>query len=271
MKISLKVLFGLLCSLGAAAALHAETTDADDWLTLRVGAMRVDGDARFNGQSNGQADNYGFATDRFAFGDRIVPRVEGMVHFSERNGLLFNYFRYNRASDYTLDRDTAIDDIVITSGSEASAGARVALGTLVYDYAVLETPRSSVGLQFGAAWGLVEGHVQASTGLGIVRDRQSTSGFAPVLGARFSSTTADRKWGFVAQGQYVNASWGNLDHYRGDVTRLNALVEYRFTRAFGLFAGYDSFRLNVDHDFGNVTGGVILRFMGPTAGMTFIF
>lgn len=205
------------------------------------------------------------------FGDRTVPRIEGILHYSERQRLLFNYFRFGRDIHHVADRDLEIDGLVLPAGSEASAGTRFKLGTLVFDYALAETPTISFGLQTGAAWGAFRGRIQASSGPLSASVQESRSGFAPVFGARFAANTADRTWSFVLQGQYVNANWANLDRYSGDLTRINALVEYRFSRHLGIHAGYDAFRLNINRDFNRfITAGAVLRFSGPLAGLTLV-
>lgn len=242
----------------------------DDTVTLRIGVIQVNGDTQLKGAVT-ENDNVSYLSKRFDFGDRTVPRVEGIYHFSTRQRILFNYFRYERDNHFTLDRDINVDGTMLPAGDPATATAEMGLGNLVYDYALTETPTTSFGLQFGVAWADIDGRVKAVAGPVLLGTRQSESGFAPVLGARFSGNTPDQHWGFSLQGQYVNTSWGNFDTYNGSITRINGLIEYRFTPNFGLYGGYDWFRLNVDHDFGKLNGGVDLRFMGPTAGATFAF
>lgn len=254
---------GILLALPA----HADQTH----FTLRLSAMHVDGDARINGAARYGGEDFGYSGERFEFGDQTGPRVEGILRLGTHHRVLFNYFRYQRDRHYSTDHDFDVDGIIVPVRSEASTRVRTGLGTVIYDYAWKETPTLSLGLQIGAAWGQLEGQVQANSGPLSVRTRQGENGFAPVLGARLSTHNADKRWGFTVQGQYVNASWGNFDTYSGDMTRLNALLEYRFNPHFGVHAGYDWFRLNVDHDFGPLDAGIILRFMGPMAGLTFVF
>ena len=48
-------------------------------------------------------------------------------------------------------------------------------------------------------------------------------------------------------------------------------MEYRFTPSFGVFAGYDWFRLDTEREGGDGVIGLDQRFRGPTAGVTFAF
>lgn len=244
--------------------------DADHF-TVRIGVMHVDGETQLNGRTNGGTNTIGYRSEHFDFGKRSGPRLEGVFHFSDRNRVLFNYFRYDRGRQFALDHDVDIDGSVVPAGSTASTHTRFDLGSLVYDYAITETPTTSIGLQVGAAWADVDGRVRATDASVISNNRERESGVAPVLGLRWTSNTRDQRWSFTVQGQYVNANWGSLDAYGGNLTRINALGEYRFTRNFGLYLGYDLFRLNVDHDFGQANGGVDLRFKGPMAGVTLAF
>jgi len=254
---------------GALASLAAQADD--DRFTLRLGAMQANGDARLRGSVDFEGDTYGYTSDKLDFGDDTAPRVEGIFHFSERNRLLFNYFQYDRDKRYELGDDVVLGDTTIPAGSMAKASAEFSLGSVVYDYALVETPTTSFGLQIGAEWARLEGNVYATDGSDSFESRDSESGVAPVVGARFSANTADHKWGFTAQAQYLDADWGDFDDYSGDISRANALVEYRFTPRFGVYAGYDWFKLDVKRDYGDGSAGMDLTFKGPTAGVTFAF
>lgn len=238
---------------------------------LHLGAMHVDADVRLRGQFDSQSDNYGYRGDRFDFGDRSVPRIEGGFRFNRRNRVLFNYFSYQRGRQYQVDTDIEIDGLPVPVQSEVRAGLRFKLGTLVYDRALVASQHVDLGLQIGVAWGSVDGRVEAGHGPDKARDREYRNGFAPVLGARLALHAAEPGWNLVFQGQYVNADWGNLRTYQGNLLRANALLEYRLAHGFGLFAGYDAFRLDINRDFGTMTGGLVLRFRGPTAGISLTF
>lgn len=258
-----------LALVGATASLAAHADD--DRFTLRLGAMQASSDAQLKGTVDFAGDTYRYTSDHLDFGDDTAPRVEGIFHFSERNRLLFNYFQYDRDKRYELGEDVVFGDTTIPAGSLAKAKAEFDLGSLVYDYALVETPTTSFGLQVGAEWARLKGNVYASDGTDSFESRDSESGVAPVVGARFSANSADHKWGFTVQGQYLDADWGDFDDYSGDITRANALVEYRFTRNFGLYAGYDWFKLDVNREYDDGSAGMDLTFKGPTAGVTFAF
>lgn len=252
----------------ALAALPAHSND--DTFTLRIGVIQATGDTRLKGMDNENHD-FNYLSKRFDFGDRTMPRVEGSYHFSKRNRILFDYFRYDKHNHFALDRDLDVDGTIVPAGDPATASAELALGNIIYDYSLIEAQNTSFGVQIGAAWADISGWVKADDGPSIMGGRGSETGVAPVLGARLSGNTADRRWHFSLQSQYVNASWGDFDTYSGSITRIHGVIEYRFTCNFGLHGGYDWFRLNIEHDFGRLSGGIDLRFMGPTLGLTFAF
>ena len=262
----------LPCALGALllSAAHAAHAD-DDRFTLRIGGMHAKAESQFSAQTSFGGDDYAFDSDRYEIGEKTVPRVEGVFRFGDRHRLLFNYFRYAQDRDYVLEDAIDLGETGIPAGTRASLDTRFDLGGLVYDFAVVETPTTSIGLQIGVQRAKLAAELVATTDEDTFRARESEHGTAPVVGVRAGFNTADQRWRFVAQGQSLEAGWGDFDDYSGDLTRANALVEYRFTDNFGLYAGYDWFKLNVRRHGADGMVGIDQRFRGPIAGVTLAF
>lgn len=262
----------LSCAIGAL--LFASTTAAhadDDRFTLRLGAMHAKAESQFSARTTFAGEDYDYQSDRYEMGEKTVPRVEGMFRLGNRHRLLFNYFRYDEDRDFALSEDIVLGDTTIPSGSSAAFDTDFDLASLVYDFAVVETPTTSFGLQIGAQRASLAAEVRAAAGDEAFLARESESGAAPVVGVRLGFNTQDERWRFVAQGQYLDADWGDFDDYDGDITRANALVEYRFTGNFGVYAGYDWFKLNVRKHGSDGSVGLDQRFSGPIAGVTLAF
>ena len=85
--------------------------------------------------------------------------------------------------------------------------------------------------------------------------------------ARASPSRRASKWLINLQGQYLDADWGDFGDYEGSISRANALVEYRFTENFGVFVGYDWFKLDATSG-SDGSLGLDQRFKGPIAGVT---
>lgn len=262
----------LSCAIGAtllACPLFAQADD--DRFTLRLGAMQAEAESRFSADAEFGGQAYALESGRYTLGDRTVPRAEGIFRIGNRHRLLFNYFRYAQDRDYALGQDLVLGDTTIPAGTTARFDTEFDLGGLVYDFAVVESPTASIGLQLGAQRAKLAAEVAVDSDDGRFTARQSETGTAPVVGVRLGFNTADQRWRFVAQGQYLDADWGDFGDYDGDLTRANALVEYRFTQNFGIHAGYDWFKLNVRRHGGDATVGLDQRFHGPMAGVTLAF
>jgi hypothetical protein len=261
----------LTLALAATSALFAQSAHAeDDRFTVRLGAMSVEGSGELSAGTTFRGEPYRFSQD-FDFGSReTVPRVEGVFRFSERNRLLFNYFGYDKSKRATLREAISYDDTTIPAGSFAEAKAKFELASLMYDYAVVETETVSWGLQIGVEYAKLEGKLRAEAGADNYRTSSSEDGYAPVVGTRVTLSPND-KWRFVLQGQYLDADWGDFGDYEGDVSRANALVEYRFTPAIGAFVGYDWFKIDARREGRDGVLGLDQRFKGPMAGVTFSF
>lgn len=271
MKIeAMKHLSPLVAALALAISpVAAQAADGDDRFTLRLGAMDVDaqGDVTANTVFGGA--NQQFSQD-FDFGKDTVPRVDGVFRFSDRSRLVFDYFKYDKHRDDTLQSDLSFDDTVIPSGSAARAETEFQLASLMYDFAVVDTDTFSLGLQLGAEWAKLEGTLRAEDGESVYEASSSEDGYAPVVGARMTFTPGD-KWLVNLQGQYLDAEWGDFGDYKGSISRANMIVEYRFTENFGLFAGYDWFKLDATKGTGDGSLALDQRFKGPIAGLTLAF
>jgi hypothetical protein len=258
----------------ASTAMPAMADEADDTFTLRLGAMSADGDATLSGAAEGFGQSASGSRD-FDFGSsEISPRVDGVWHISNRNRLIFDYFRYQKDNRQTLGEDISYGDTTVPSGSYINLDSRFQLASLIYDFSVVETDNVSLGLELGAEWAKLDVKGRAEAGdLGSFRESWQEDGVAPVVGVRFTATPGER-WLINVQGQYLDADWGNFD-YSGKIKRANATVEYRFNKNFGVFAGYDWFNIDYSEPFsdGEVTGraGLELEFKGPVAGVTFAF
>ncbi|MET0717873.1 MAG: hypothetical protein ABWY34_05645 [Pseudoxanthomonas sp.] len=248
----------------------ARAAENDDRFTLRLGAMDVDAPGEVTANTVFGGEDLQFSQDFDFGGKEVVPRVDGSFRFGNRSRLVFDYFKYDKDRDATLGEDLSFDDTTIPAGSFARAETQFQLASLMYDYSVVDSDAVSVGLQIGAEWAKLEGSLHAEAGEDVYDASSSEDGFAPVVGARVTFTPVD-KWLINLQGQYLDADWGDFGDYEGSISRANALVEYRFTKNFGIFAGYDWFKLDATRNGGDGSLGLDQRFKGPIAGVTLAF
>jgi len=191
---------------------------------------------------------------------------------SDKPKLLFNYFKYDKDRRETLDQGISFGGETVPAGSFVKGELKYQVASLVYDYSVVDTDTFDLGLQLGAEYAKVS--TKGYADLGTVYEGQflneKADGVAPVVGARMTFTPSER-WMITLQGQYLNTRWGSFDDYKGDLSRANAIVDYRFTKNFGVFAGYDWFKLDVDKKGSDGTVGLKQEFKGPVAGISFVF
>ncbi len=272
-------LAGLTAAASVTCAFPASAQEErSDAFTLRLGAMNADGDATLRGSATSDALGQSVSGSRdFDFGSaEVSPRIDGVWHISNRNRLIFDYFRYEKDNKQTLGQELSYGGTTIPADSYVKLDSRFQLASLIYDFSVVETDNVSLGLQLGAEWAKLDAKLTADAGDGFAGYRRSEKedGVAPVVGLRFTATPNEH-WLFNVQGQYLDASWGSFD-YDGKIKRANATVEYKFTPNFGVFAGYDWFKINYSEAYitdPGITGraGLDLEFKGPVAGVTFAF
>lgn len=252
----------------------ARAQDADR-LTLRVGAMSASADTTLSADTTFMGERYRFSQNVDFGSDEWVPRIDGTFRFADRHRLVFDYFNYDKTRRETLDEDVSFDDVTIPAGSFARAGLDFQLASLLYDYSVIDDTRFSLGLQIGAEWAKAEASLLAESGGERWTDRASEDGYAPVVGVRLTARPADR-WLLNLQGQYLDADWGDFGDYGGSISRANAVAEYRFTDHFGLFAGYEWYKLDIKREVSGdfIEDGIVgweQRFKGPVVGVTLAF
>lgn len=260
-------------ALAGACALPARAADGDDRFQLRLGAMNIDNDNTLRGDTEIGGQTLSGARD-FKLGDKKwEPRVDGLFRISQRQRLIFDYFKYDQDRRETLGEDVSYDGTDVPSGSFIKGQLKYQVASLVYDYSVIDSPNASLGLQLGAEWAKVSAKGYADLGdlySGSFADEKE-DGTAPVVGLRFTAHPGEH-WLFNLQGQYLNTKWGDFGDYDGDLSRANAIIEYRFTPNFGVFAGYDWFKLDVDRKQNAATTiGLKQEFKGPVAGITLAF
>ena len=262
---------GLLV-LGTLAALPAHADENDPRFTLRLGAMNIDSDntLRGSGAINGEAA--AFSEDFKLGGKEWEPRVDGVFRLSDRQRLIFDYFKYDKDRRETLDEGVSYGDVAVPAGSFVKGELKYQVASLVYDFSVVDGEQFDLGLQLGAEYAKVNADAYAD--LGDLYDGrfldESADGTAPVVGLRMTFTPSER-WLINLQGQYLNTHWGSFGDYDGDLSRANAIVQYNVSRTFGIFAGYDWFKLDVDRHGDDGVVGLKQEFKGPLVGVSLSF
>lgn len=260
----------LALGLFSAAAAHA--AEADPRFTLRLGAMNIDTDNTIRGSTRIGGQNVDLSEDFSMGGKEWEPRVDGMFRISDRQRVIFDYFKYDKDRRETLGDTVSYGDTTVPAGSFVKGELKYQVATLVYDYSVVDGETFDFGLQLGAEYAKISADAYADLG-DLYQGRfinEKADGIAPVVGARVTFTPSEH-WMINLQGQYLNTRWGNFDDYKGDLSRANAIVQYNFNKNFGIFAGYDWFKLDADKRGSDGVIGLKQEFKGPLAGVSLSF
>lgn len=252
--------------------LPAQAAEQDPRFTLRLGAMNIDTDNTIRGTTNIGGQDIALSEDFNLGGKEWEPRVDGLFRISDRQRLIFDYFKYDKDRRETLGDSVSFGDTTVPAGSFVKAELKYQVATLVYDYSVVDSEKFDFGLQLGAEYAKISADAYADVG-DLYQGRfinEKADGIAPVVGARLTFTPSEH-WMINLQGQYLNTSWGNFDDYKGDLSRANAIVQYNFNQNFGIFAGYDWFKLDADKRGSDGVIGLKQEFKGPLAGVSLSF
>lgn len=260
----------LTLALVHAQAAHA--AEGDPRFTLRLGAMNIDTDNTIRGSTTVAGQDVDLSEDFSLGGKKWEPRIDGLFRISDRQRLIFDYFKYDKDRRETLDEGISWGDTTVPAGSFVKGELKYQVATLVYDYSVVDGDRFDFGLQLGAEYAKISADAYADVG-DVYQGRflnEKADGIAPVVGARLTFTPSEN-WLINLQGQYLNTRWGNFDDYEGDLSRANAIVQYNVNKNFGIFAGYDWFKLDVDQKGSDGVIGLKQEFKGPVAGVSLSF
>lgn len=237
-------------------------------------------------------DDATLVAGRDVVGDHVVrPHLHAEFRMAGRHRLLGGYYRVNGGSDIHFADELPVEtppriDARLTLDGRYDIDFRLA--KLMYEYALVESPRWLAGLSGGLHWARLGGTVRADARIdwnGDPREYQAEAGralwrMAPSLGLRIVHAPT-RRWRIGLEAQGFSTEWGRLSKERGHFERAALLVEYRLGEHLGLQAGYDWFRLKYTADFDIARpeqalrltgrGRADLRMDGPTLGMTLSF
>lgn len=248
-----------------AGAFPAVAAGLDDRFEIRVAAMDTQGSAKLSA-AGGDAQ-FGEVFD--LGGKKLIPRFDGVLRLGNRNRVIFDYFNFSKSAHATLSEDVALGDEVVPAGSSADLDAGIRIASLIYDFSLVERDAFSLGLQLGAEWAKLDATARAEAGDMDFHAEAREDGIAPLVGLRLTASPGER-WLISAQAQHLDAGWGNFD-FGGKIQRANAIVEYRVTEAFGIFGGYDRFKLRYARSGRDAAGALELEFKGPIVGFSAAF
>lgn len=257
----------LLAVAGAPLCVHAID---DDRGVLRVSAFNAEGEATVSGRTVFQGAPRLY-TQRFDAGRDTVPAVDARFRIGDRHRLVFNYVDFDGDEDAVLDEPISFNNVVIPAGSSARGEAELRMVGAAYDFAVVEAPTVSAGLQIGIQNLRASGRLRAASGANVYDESDSDGATVPVVGARLTIAPADT-WRIDTQVQHIDSDWVGADGFDASLTLAHAIAEYRFGERIGVHAGYKWTRVDADDpDTQDGITGFEQRFNGPVAGVSIAF
>jgi hypothetical protein len=195
-------------------------------------------------------------------GDRF--RADLNWRLAGRHHLRAAYFDYGMEASHSISREIVIRDTIFPVSASVSTAFATRILELGYEYALVQRDDwdllSTIGahmLQFDF---LVSGQgTVGNQALDLRTESASTQAPLPVVGLRYHWRFAPM-WYLEAQGQYFQAS---IDDYDGNIIDLRAAFNWKFSRHFGVGAGYSYFRTRVDASLPLFNGSVYWRYSGP--------
>ena len=191
--------------------------------------------------------------------DSRIPqgRIEIMFRLRERNRLRVDYFESNRRADHVLARQVVFGDETFNVNEQMHTAVDWRQFALTYTFSVIRTDRFELGLGLGVHFLEADAKGQVDTR----RQEVSGSGAFPTLPLDFTWRIS-RRFALVARGQYFHASVNNFD---GSLAEYHGDVQYRWTQAFSLGAGYTIMRASLDVNDANFPGAFRMNVRGPEA------
>ena len=292
----------LACAVLALAALQPalaqDGTERDDRFTLRLSAFNPGADLRLglDGQATSEDGTATFSdAATIDTGDDWRPRGALNFRISDRQSIGASYYDYENDDAWSFGGGSiapAPGETIGLPAVDADGRIKFAMASLHYEYAVVSTPALEWGLGLGATHVDVEALANVAwSGTeeldpGTATFREGFDGWSPALHTRLTWRPSDR-WRVDLEGQYFDATWGNLLEEDGHFERAGVVVEYLVSERVGIHVGYDWFRLKLRDTF---SGTVVppaeagladidwtaaartqLKVHGPMAGITFRF
>jgi len=188
---------------------------------------------------------------------------------SRRSRLTLNYYKVNRSSNHTLQKDIIFDDNTYHANSSVYTYFNTAIYQFSYGYAILSKPKYEAGVFIGSHI------VGANSGISL---NGTTSGASVSNNFGFTAPLPDiGLWGGYATSDRfaINAdiSYFTLttNHNTGRVLAFNLGFTYRLIKKLDLSLGYSGLDFKVNTTKQNVTGIFKWGYNGPLLAVNFSF
>jgi hypothetical protein len=195
--------------------------------------------------------------------------VDFIWRFGEKWSVQGQYWKVGDSGAAVLEEDVEWGDVVFQQGTGASAGVDLDVARVFFGRKFSQGPQHEFGLGAGLHWmqidAFVEGQILTSIGdTEFFRDSVEADAPLPNIGAWYYWSWAP-KWALTSHVDWLSASIGD---YSGSLWNASLGVNWALFDHFGLSAGWNLFKLDVDVEKSDWNGGAEISQNGPFVSLT---
>jgi hypothetical protein len=197
--------------------------------------------------------------------DDSIWRLDGYWRFAKKHRLEFGYYQFNRDGSRGLDEQITIGDEIFQVGFLVATELQLDFYTIDYLYSFYQGEKWEIAGGLGVYWVGLDFSIGAALDInnnpilgGPVVESTDFNGPLPYLALNFEYYITP-KWLAIFKGGYFQLEVGDID---GRLTTLGAKLEYQFTKRWGLGAGYDAFRIDVDIEDDDLKSSIEYNYHG---------
>ena len=187
--------------------------------------------------------------------------------FFNRHRLAVEYWKTDRSSTYTLNKDITVEDTTYSAGATMNTTFNLEMVPISYSYSFIKTDQHELALSIGVHWSQMDlglnGTASAVGGGGAagVNTSFSTSPDLPLplIGADYGFKISD-DWKVSARAGYFSMDINDID---GSLIGAGVDTEYWFSKHIAAGAGVDYFRLDVSATVDDFRGDAQYSYVGP--------
>jgi hypothetical protein len=200
--------------------------------------------------------------------NKFTFRGEGAWNFAGRSFLDFGYVRFSTDNTAQIEQDITFGGVTYTAGAEVTSDTLAQFIYAAYRYGIVKTPTFQLGLSLGISYTTLRAQLAASAGVigpdgpitGVTTTREAEiEAPVPLVGLELEGLLAYN----LSLGLRVRAFGVSIDPYSGNMVEALGHVDWYLARNFGLGAGYEWTRIDIDKEESDKTVGFIYRYDGP--------
>jgi len=255
------IILGMGCSCFVAAqdtnwSVHPALTDR--W-TFQLGAFhpKIETSARLNSATGGIGTQLSFESELGMSDTKTTGTFLAGVRLGERWRMEFEYFTLSRDGSRVANRSINWGNQTFAINTVVGSSFDTDIYRLSGGYSFVKDKQK----EFGISLGLHATDISASIGAGTVGAQQAdVLAPLPTIGI-YGAYAFSPKWLLSGRVDYFSLSSGDYD---GSLVNFTAGLDYRFTRNFGVGAGWRYVDYDLTVTKTRYNGGITYKFNGPT-------